>query len=96
MAKTIGEFHKEHAARFVEEKQVLVNILQNRVKWHQDQMLRTTAPAEQQWHVELILRDTDALEEVRQAHKRRVEFYKRQKITLQKIKFEKLAEDVKD
>ncbi len=85
---TIGEWKKAQADSYAKEQQTLVNVLQQRMKWHQEEWGKTEDPTLKNVHEELFKRDQDTLDEVREKYEKRTHVLKIQKIDLPALKFE--------
>jgi hypothetical protein len=75
--KTLEEMKKSHAERFAEGQQALVNVLQVRMKWHEEELGQTEDGALKNVHEELLMRDFDTLDEVITKYAKAQKMFKR-------------------
>ena len=59
--QTSNEYHARQAKEFVANLQAAVNILQKRIKWHQEQLEQTESQDERRWHEDYIGRDLEGI-----------------------------------
>ena len=80
---TMDDWTKRLLDKYRREQQALVNVLQERIKWHRMQSEKTKDADEKQAHEELLLTDLDTLEELRDKYElQQKRFKKRYKFTL--------------
>ena len=78
--------HQQAADRFIREKQALMNVLRQRIVWHNAQLQQVQDATEQEAHLGMIVRDEDTLEDIQKLHVKRKAFYERQNIAIVDLK----------
>ncbi len=78
--------HQQAADKFIKEKQAQIDVLRQRMEWHQQRLQEATDPTEQEAHLGMIERDEDTLEDIRELHEKRKAFYKRHGVGLPDLK----------
>lgn len=82
----MASYHKETADRFITEKQALMNVLRQRIQWHQARLEQAQDATEQEAHLGMIQRDEVTLEDIQMEHAKRKAFYERQNVALADLK----------
>jgi predicted transcriptional regulator len=87
--QTIEEWKKAQADRYFKEQQALVNVLQQRMKWHHEQWEHNEEATIKRVHEELFKQDQDTLDEVRKKYdQQRGMFKTRHKLNIPELKVE--------